>query len=199
MPWIVGVICKRWREVAVTTTALWSDITVEHFEESGSAQRAAEMAQELLRRTGVSRPISFQIWSHHRASLSDFTRVILPAILPSSNRWHHLDLSLSPDEINCLSPMNGALSSLESLKIYPGERPGESICDLFKIAPRLSRLKIANKEKRNRQGILGGIATFTGRRAGYRVIVRLAIKIWFVSSFVLLSIVVAGIWKNNKI
>jgi len=97
------------------------------------------MAQDWLRRTGISRPISFAIRSH--ASLRNFTSFILPVILPASNRWQHLCLDLSADKTHCLSPIKGALSSLKSLraKLLPPDKPK---CDIFEIAPKLFHVHI---------------------------------------------------------
>jgi len=137
----VSDVCRRWREVALTTSALWSDIQLVHSESTNSAQRVAEMAQDWLRRTGISRPISFAICSHAGASLRNFTSFILPVILPASNRWQHLRLDLSADKIHCLSPIKGALSSLKSLraKLLPPDKPK---CDIFEIAPKLFHVHI---------------------------------------------------------
>jgi len=140
MPWLVSDICRRWREVALMTSALWSDIQVVH---SDSAQRVAGMAQQWLQRSDVNHPISLAICSNG-ASLSNFTNFILPIILPASNRLQnlHLDL-LYPDKIHCLSPIKGALSSLDLLRVklcmQSAEKP---ICDIFKIAPKLSHVYI---------------------------------------------------------
>ena len=140
MPWLVGMVCRRWREVAMRTAALWSDITVVCPGSREGAQREAEKFQELLQRTGISMPISLQIWGNHHDPFSDLIKVILPAILPSSNRWHHLHLTLTQDETSYLSSMKGALVSLESLALCPRVDLVYPICDIFEIAPRLSRV-----------------------------------------------------------
>ena len=139
MPWYTGTICRRWREVALRTSALWSDIIFVHNNgERGSGVRRGEMLRELFRRTGVSRPVSLQITSYS-APLSEFTEDILPAILPTSNRWRHLRLRLTTDKIKSLSPVKGALSSLESLVIQ-GDMPAGEACEIFEVAPRLFRV-----------------------------------------------------------
>jgi hypothetical protein len=106
------------------------------------AQREAEKSQEWLQRTGISMPISLQILGNHHepGPFSDLITVILPAILPSSNRWRHLHLTLTKEETSYLSPVKGALVSLESLALYPRMHYSNRICDIFEIAPRLSRV-----------------------------------------------------------
>ncbi|KIM81163.1 hypothetical protein PILCRDRAFT_821601 [Piloderma croceum F 1598] len=143
MPWLVSDICRRWREVALRTPALWSDIQLVHSESRNSAQRVAEMARDWLRRTDISRPISFSIHSHSGASLPDFTNFILPVILPASNRWQHLRLDLSADKIHRLSPIKGALSSLKSLRANSDSMSLlTNEWDIFEIAPKLFHVYI---------------------------------------------------------
>jgi hypothetical protein len=60
------------------------------------------MLRELFRRTGVSRPIPLQILSYF-APWSELTEDILAIILPTSNRWRHLQLST--DQMKTLSPV----------------------------------------------------------------------------------------------
>ena len=132
MPLRTGSICRRWREVALRTSALWSDIIVDTDRTRGIQDR--DMLQELFRRTGVSRPISLEI-TGYCSPLSTFTENVLPIILPTSNRWINLRLPLSQDKIQSLSSIKGALFSLESLEIA-SERLDEG-CDIFGVAPRL--------------------------------------------------------------
>ena len=140
MPWRTGSICRRWREIALSASALWSDIKIVH--RDGERRRGVqrhEMLLELFRRTGVSRPISLQILSLH-SSLSEFTKDILSIILPTSNRWINLCLFLSNSKIKSFSPIKGAISSLESIKIQGGML--DKTCDVFEVAPRLFRVKL---------------------------------------------------------
>ena len=65
MPWHTGTICRRWREVSLRTSALWSDIIfVDNNRRRESSVQQYEMLRELFRRTGVSRPIPLQILSY---------------------------------------------------------------------------------------------------------------------------------------
>jgi hypothetical protein len=136
MPWRTGSICSRWREIALRTSAVWSDIIVDTDRDRGVPR--GDMLRELFRRTGVSRPISLQI-TNYCSPLSEFTE-ILPIILPTSNRWINLCLLLSQDGIKFLSPIKGALSSLESLKIESGML--DEACDVFEVAPRLFHVNV---------------------------------------------------------
>jgi hypothetical protein len=140
MPWRTGSICRRWREVALGTSALWSDIIFVHKGwRRGSDFQQGEMLRELFRRTGVSRPVSLQITSLS-APVSEFSEDILPTILPTSNRWRHLHIRLTTAKMKSLSPVKGALSSLESLVIQCDMPSGPEACDIFEVAPRLFRV-----------------------------------------------------------
>jgi F-box-like len=139
MPWRTGSICRRWREVALRTSSLWSDIIVDTDRTGDRGVQRRDMLRELFRRTGVSRPISLQITSYC-SPLSEFTETILPIILPTSNRWINLRLLLSGDKIQSLSPIKGALSSLKSLEIESGML--YEACDVFDVAPRLFHVNV---------------------------------------------------------
>jgi F-box-like len=143
-PLLVDQICRRWREVALGTPALWSDVTVMHQERKNDAgrqaEREAEMAQEWLRRAGVGRPISLKLSSSLYSLPADFIGVILPAIWSTSNRWQHLHVQLSQRKANGLSSM--IFNSLQSLTLDVSPSPGEPICDVFETAPRLSHVEL---------------------------------------------------------
>jgi hypothetical protein len=145
-PLLVDQICRRWREVALGTPALWSDVIVVHQERKNDAgrqaEREAEMAQEWLRRAGVGRPISLQLSSSLYSLPADFIGVILPAIWSTSNSWQHLRVQLSQRKANGLSLVKGVLDSLQSLTLDVSPSPGEPICDVFETAPRLSHVEL---------------------------------------------------------
>jgi hypothetical protein len=144
-PLLVDQICRRWREVALGTPALWSDITVVHRERKHDAglqaEREAEMAQEWLQRAG-GRPISLELYSSLYSSPVHFIETILPTISPTSNGWQHLRAGLSLHKANRLSLLKGALASLQSLKLDVSTSPNEPICDVFETAPRLYRVEL---------------------------------------------------------
>jgi hypothetical protein len=107
------------------------------------------MTQEWLRRVGTSRLLSYSLYVDGGSLLSEFTRVILPTLIPSTNRWQELYVKLALlNGPMPLSPMiEGAFSSLESFTlstgVVKGQREPLRICDIFEIAPKLRRVNLA--------------------------------------------------------
>ncbi|KAK7052181.1 F-box domain-containing protein [Favolaschia claudopus] len=103
-------ICHRWREIALTTPALWRAIDLE-----SEGETAAFLAQLWLERSGCL-PLSI------RAADFDFEDSFLSVyrvFIPHRARWEHLDLELEdPDHLEVL---DGSLPLLHTLSVFLGK------------------------------------------------------------------------------
>ncbi|KIM91617.1 hypothetical protein PILCRDRAFT_810904 [Piloderma croceum F 1598] len=87
-PLLLGQVCSSWREITLSTPALWSSICL------GGCEREFSLAQIPLVETWLRRsgnlPLSIQICHPATPTSSHF----LDILIPFSSRWYNLDLHL---------------------------------------------------------------------------------------------------------
>ena len=90
-PLLLGRICSHWREIALSTTALWSSISI------GDQQLSLRLAQMPLIEAWLARsgnlPLSIQIIGCVDFAISG-SNDLLDIFIPFSSRWYNLDLWL---------------------------------------------------------------------------------------------------------
>ncbi|KAK7052166.1 F-box domain-containing protein [Favolaschia claudopus] len=107
-PFTLTHICRRWREIALTTPELWRAI---HLGFGG--ETAALLAPLWLERSGCL-PLSIRV-ADSPAELLDF-QSIFGALIPHRARWEQLDLNLyNPKDLEVL---DGPLPLLRTLSVY---------------------------------------------------------------------------------
>ncbi|KAF8337191.1 hypothetical protein F5887DRAFT_1244740 [Amanita rubescens] len=139
-PWVVGKICRRWRETFISHPHLWTSLSM------GAGYYSASLLVRMKRRTAMclerSRqlPLTIHVSESHSAS-EDFHMGIWEMLLSCSNRWKKADLVLGTGSaLNALNKRRNKMPILESLKI--------SICEMrkdygvFQVAPRLTELDL---------------------------------------------------------
>ncbi|KAJ6512755.1 hypothetical protein C8R45DRAFT_326702 [Mycena sanguinolenta] len=87
-PRLVATVCKRWRNIALSTSTLWSDIHLD--QEEINAESLHSLLELQLQRSGQV-PLSI-VFCEPR----DITST-LKLLLTVSHRWQSLDLSISTD------------------------------------------------------------------------------------------------------
>jgi hypothetical protein len=105
-PAVFTLVCRTWREIALTTPALWSAISV-----SKAEMMSADCLHTWLARSR-SHPLSIRIDEGFDESKS-FTQ-FLEAIAAHSARWKHLDATIPPSD---LAFFTGAMESLCTLAL----------------------------------------------------------------------------------
>ncbi|KAF8872615.1 hypothetical protein BD779DRAFT_1805441 [Infundibulicybe gibba] len=112
---ILSHVCSVWREVALDTPKLWTDITLSLRRLGLSVHRHAIISAWLSRSSPC--PVSLQVY--HSAGESFFENLILPNL----RRCRNLDLETLGAELQqLLSLPTGTLSDLEDIQIYAQSR-----------------------------------------------------------------------------
>lgn len=139
-PWLPGRVCRRWRDIAWSCSALWSSFMV-HWPEHGKADAGKKLLLDTLQRTGQS-GLSMTILLS-----KDFPNAIMGGLVQHSSRWKDVHLPTLPSSTWTqlaqphLPPLH--LPSLRSLSI--GRQPSidklSAILGMFKDIPTLGSFK----------------------------------------------------------
>ncbi|KAK7052172.1 F-box domain-containing protein [Favolaschia claudopus] len=106
-PTTLTQICHRWRDIALTTPALWRAIDLRGF----TVEWVALLAPVWLERSGCL-PLSIRA---AESELDDFAS-IFGVLIPHRARWEQLDLKL--DDPEHLEVLDGPLPLLRTLSVY---------------------------------------------------------------------------------
>ena len=91
-PLLLGQICSHWRDIALSTPALWNSIRLGAWERLGLPLVKMPLIKAWLGRSG-NLPLSIQIY-HSKAATPTLIG-FLDILIPFSSRWYKLDLWLS--------------------------------------------------------------------------------------------------------
>ncbi|KAJ7940154.1 hypothetical protein B0H13DRAFT_1936834 [Mycena leptocephala] len=136
-PLILCGICRRWREVALSTPKLWTSLHV-HF----TAYEMVDFCQLWLSRAQGA-PLSLSLeddyWYTSSASAAS-TELLLTSIVGLSQQWQKVALSIGGDLVNSILPLQGTFPLLEkfSISVLPDSDP--QIC--FRDAPKLRNVSV---------------------------------------------------------
>ncbi|KAJ7130372.1 hypothetical protein C8R44DRAFT_872183 [Mycena epipterygia] len=129
-PASLGQICRKWREITLSTPALWAAITLPLPTEKRDPQRL-QLLETYLERLG-SRLLSIQLVTYGSRELTSFVQ----AIAPHSARWEYLDLCIPHNSLRSWN-FEGPLPFLWSLKISTWETEDNPALCTFQTAPLL--------------------------------------------------------------
>lgn len=129
-------VCKRWRDVAISTQILWSSISVDFHEVPLSIERV----QTWLERSG-SQALSISItssgWSgRYRTNQS----VILDLLINQKSRWQRLYICIEPEDLDQLNTITTSLPILRELSIQ--QHRGDTCIQFCHTAPALESLLV---------------------------------------------------------
>jgi hypothetical protein len=145
-PLLLGQICSHWRRVAISTARLWTSMSFGDLLRVLTSE--ANLAKVWLARAGQY-PLSINL-----RMVKETAFVFRPAIdllLPTCERWQHLDMVLPISALVHFDTIKGRLPQLQSLSLrqLPLEEPFYSRTrDVFEVAPQLHSLCIDHTSAR---------------------------------------------------
>ncbi|KAL0575908.1 hypothetical protein V5O48_006081 [Marasmius crinis-equi] len=153
MPWKLGQVSRRWREVALSYPSLWSFVGIEFPDSYSMRGQSTGMGAQLfrqLRRSGTSM-LSVHLRSTHDCDLQAFS-LLLAAICSHSSRWQTLRVDLEIEQLHNLGALiGGEIPNLRRLYLERRISPAQlATIGMFSAAPKLHdiTLPITNRLER---------------------------------------------------
>ncbi|KAF9479376.1 hypothetical protein BDN70DRAFT_878859 [Pholiota conissans] len=117
-PFLLGAVCRTWRDIAWSTPRLWSSITIhlDYRPDRHAIQRT--LAEEWLGRAGQL-PLSIRLVAdlHHRGTDIQLLQPLVGLINQYSPRWWNLDLDTPACIFPWFRPVGNRAPMLECLKV----------------------------------------------------------------------------------
>ncbi|KAG7447069.1 uncharacterized protein BT62DRAFT_101498 [Guyanagaster necrorhizus] len=139
-PWLLGRVCRRWRDTAWSCAALWSSFSV-HWPEHGKEDVGERLLMDALRHTG-HKGLSMTILLSN-----DFPNAIIQGLVRHSSQWEDVHIPtpscLPWTQLTLSNPPSLHLPSLKSLVV--GRQPTvdslAAILSMFSHTPNLRSFK----------------------------------------------------------
>ncbi|KAJ7617770.1 hypothetical protein FB45DRAFT_214534 [Roridomyces roridus] len=148
-PWLVGNVCRSWRNAALSTSILWRFIKI--YEPQSPALHKIyplSMIETQLERSGNA---TLEIWIHVRfRGSADHHKALLHALLQHSPRWSvfHLHLRGSVPVAPALSGMHNRIPRLREFVLSLPDMQSSERHRYLSEAPALRKLLITDKSLR---------------------------------------------------
>ncbi|KAK0234332.1 hypothetical protein IW262DRAFT_1335795 [Armillaria fumosa] len=137
-PLVVSKVCRNWRSVAVSTSQLWSFLSL-HFDQYRDAKACLYLLQIYLLRSGTQ---DIVLSLHSTETLSN--NHVIPVLLSSAPRWVDIRIFIPFLSLRDFSAVRGTLYRLNRLHVKftddPRTSPGPQVkpnFDAFEYAPLL--------------------------------------------------------------
>ncbi len=137
-PLVLSKVCRNWRSVAVSTSQLWSSLSL-HFDQYRDAKACLHLLQIYLLRSGTQ-DIILSLQSTEALSNNH----VIPVLLSSAPRWVDIRIFIPFLSLHDFSAVRGTLYRLNRLHVEftddPPTSPGPQVepkFDAFEYAPLL--------------------------------------------------------------
>lgn len=113
-PWVVSQVCRRWRSMALSCSAMWSSMSLQVSEwQDFDLKDPISLVNEALHRSG-GRDLRFQLDCRLPQQVQ---QDMLEAFARHAPRWKDVDLRIPPALLPVLNACNGSLPLLSKLRI----------------------------------------------------------------------------------
>lgn len=138
-PLVLGQICRHWREVSLSTPAIWSQIEIDFSE----IEKRAPMINLFLERAKIT-PLSLRLmaqWSSHSILETD-CGTKLDNFMSSCERWQALHIIGGTSLHTLISKVKHSMLALHTLSLTDDTFMDENIIHAYESAPRLRYLSL---------------------------------------------------------
>jgi hypothetical protein len=121
-PWLPTYVCRRWREVALSYSKIWSSVSVRLPAFSINDRKRATKASFLLGlqlARSSTQPLGVRVEYHDFDFRLDNYHPVIVALVPSSSRWKDFVTCMPPDAFDALSALSSILPNLRFADIRP--------------------------------------------------------------------------------
>ncbi|KAJ8092878.1 hypothetical protein PM082_023511 [Marasmius tenuissimus] len=139
---VLSMVCGRWREVALSTTALWSYISIVTGSWPPLKHEKLFRATQMLVSRSKRHPLTIRFFSFHNS-----TPDVMDLLIQNCDRWYDVNLALSQMSLRhyVFRDIQGKVPLLEKLNLtYTGESPARELLDVFGDAPSLHTLHLSS-------------------------------------------------------
>lgn len=162
-PWRLGLICRPWRQYAISYPPLWSYITVTvPVSDYWLDSELLKLEAQLLRTANAP----LDIYWYNPRNITDYHMMDL--ILPHCSRWRTLYIRVNTSSIvlDWLDPVNGHLDRLEKLEVVNARFT--TFPDVFAAAPKLREVNLTGWDYMPSPPTLPSIRLPPGQLTHYR-------------------------------
>ncbi|KAJ7921131.1 hypothetical protein B0H13DRAFT_2656179 [Mycena leptocephala] len=142
-PWVLALICRRWRGIALDASNLWSVIDLDQTARNPKL-RPAEYPLEKLQASldrSANHPLDIRFCTVPARQDPSHAHSLLATLVGCSQRWRSLFIEAENRVLSLLVPVKGNVPILESLMLHISIT--RRVFDAFEIAPRLNTLDIS--------------------------------------------------------
>ncbi|KAJ7185281.1 hypothetical protein C8R46DRAFT_1059977 [Mycena filopes] len=119
-PWYLGHICQYWRDVAVATPTLWSDIVLMRTNKSSLEKLETQLARS------SNAPLKVLLWRSYTTDDDFLMETFIRLLVDCAPRWTNASLVIQPNHFVLLSPLRGHIPLLQYLRIDVSDAFGSS-------------------------------------------------------------------------
>ena len=141
MPWRLGHVSHRWREVALSLPSLWDNLPKIDIPQPTRGRSYVRALICLIRRSGISPTLKLHIHAVVRASvrLGKVQKSLIKEIILRSERIEQLRIYINASAMLLFQGLKGRLPNLRILSL---SSPCDSNFNIFEIAPALRQVTV---------------------------------------------------------